>query len=53
LSDKPLTKTENPVFATSLANLCAADPDFRRLAEAWPKLPERIKMAIKELVASA
>jgi len=52
-ANKGLMKSENPVFDTSLAKICAADPDFRLLAEAWPKLPERIKTAIKSLIESA
>ena len=50
LSDKSLTKTENPVFDTSLANLLQKYPDLAQVVDAWPSLPEHIKAAIKALI---
>ena len=49
-ANKELTKTENPVFDTSLAKICAEDADFRRLTEAWPTLPQRTKKAIMAMI---
>jgi len=50
LSNKSLTKTEKPVFDTSLAKIVQKDPELRQLIEVWPVLPEHIKAAIKALV---
>jgi len=50
LSNKPLTKTENPVFDTSLAKIVQKHPDLVLIIERWPTLPEHIKVAIKALV---
>lgn len=52
LSNKPLTKSENPVFDTSLASLLQKFPELRELAEVWPKLAEHVKAAIEALVHS-
>ena len=52
-SDKSLTKTENPVFDTSLDNLLQKYPDLVAVVKAWPKLPDSIKQAIKTLIEKA
>ena len=49
-ANKELTKTENPVFDTSLANLLQKYPDLVAVVKAWPNLPEHVKRAIKTLV---
>ena len=48
--NQQLTKTENPVFDTSLDKILQKHPDLTALVEAWPVLPEHIRQAIKALV---
>jgi len=52
-TNKELTKTENPVFDTSLDILLQKYPKLEQIITAWPELPEHTKAAVKSLVDSA
>jgi hypothetical protein len=49
-TNKELTKTENPVFDTSLDKILQKYPDLALVVERWPNLPDTIKAAIKALI---
>jgi len=50
LPDKPLTKTKNPVFDTSLDVLLQKHPEIEQIIVAWPELSEQSREAILDII---
>jgi hypothetical protein len=50
VNNKALTKNENPVLSTGLDKTLQKYTELKHIAEAWPKLSEHIKAAIKALI---
>jgi len=48
--NKQLTKSTNPVLATSLDKTLQKYPELREIVEVWPTLPKQTKSKIKDLV---
>ena len=48
--NKTLTENKNPVLSTGLDKILQKNPELCQLIEAWPDLPENIKVEIKALI---